>query len=35
MINYATQSWSRSYFLVTIGHVTLDALKKYVDNQGQ
>ena len=27
--------WSRSYFLVTTGQVTLDVLKKYVDNQGK
>jgi putative transposase len=26
--------WSRSYFLATTGQVTLDVLKKYVDNQG-
>jgi REP element-mobilizing transposase RayT len=26
--------WSRSYFLATTGQVTLDALKKYVENQG-
>ena len=27
--------WSRSYFLATTGQVTLDVLKKYVDNQGK
>jgi len=27
--------WSRSYFLATTGQVTLDILKRYVDNQGQ
>lgn len=27
--------WSRSYFLATTGQVTLDVLKRYVDNQGQ
>jgi len=27
--------WSRSYFLATTGQVTLDALKKYVENQGK
>lgn len=27
--------WSRSYFLATTGQVTLDQLKKYVDNQGE
>ncbi|NPE31956.1 IS200/IS605 family transposase, partial [Methanococcoides sp. SA1] len=27
--------WSRSYFLATTGQVTLDILKKYVDNQGK
>jgi len=27
--------WSRSYFLATTGQVTLDMLKKYVDNQGK
>ena len=27
--------WSRSYFLATTGQVTLDILKKYVDNQSQ
>ena len=27
--------WSRSYFLGTTGQVTLDVLKRYVDNQGQ
>jgi len=26
--------WSRSYFLATTGQVTLDVLKKYVDEQG-
>ena len=26
--------WSRSYFLATTGGVTLDILKKYVENQG-
>lgn len=26
--------WSPSYFLATTGQVTLDQLKKYVDNQG-
>ena len=26
--------WSRSYFLATTGQVTLEALKKYVENQG-
>ena len=26
--------WSRSYFLVTTGGVTIDILKKYVENQG-
>ena len=25
--------WSRSYFLATTGQVTLDQLKKYVENQ--
>lgn len=27
--------WSRSYFLATTGQVTLDILKKYVENQGK
>jgi putative transposase len=27
--------WSRSYFLATTGQVTLDQLKKYVENQGE
>lgn len=27
--------WSPSYFLATTGQVTLDQLKKYVDNQGK
>ena len=27
--------WSRSYFLATTGQVTLDQLKKYVENQGK
>jgi len=27
--------WSPSYFLATTGQVTLDQLKKYVENQGQ
>jgi len=27
--------WSRSYFLATTGQVTLEQLKKYVDNQGK
>ena len=27
--------WSNSYFLATTGQVTLDQLKKYVENQGQ
>ncbi|MBN1134479.1 MAG: IS200/IS605 family transposase [Methanosarcinaceae archaeon] len=27
--------WSRLYFLATTGQVTLDILKRYVDNQGQ
>jgi REP element-mobilizing transposase RayT len=27
--------WSRSYFLATTGQVTLDVLKKYVENQGK
>jgi putative transposase len=27
--------WSQSYFLATTGQVTLDTLKKYVDNQGK
>ncbi len=27
--------WSRSYFLATTGQVTLDILKKYVDEQGK
>jgi putative transposase len=27
--------WSRSYFLATTGQVTLDVLKRYVDNQGK
>jgi len=27
--------WSRSYFLTTTGQVTLDQLKKYVENQGE
>jgi putative transposase len=27
--------WSRSYFLATTGQVTLDALRKYVENQGE
>ena len=26
--------WSRSYFLATTGGVTLEVLKKYVENQG-
>jgi len=26
--------WSRSYFLATTGQVTLDVLKKYVEEQG-
>ena len=27
--------WSKSYFLATAGEVTLDMLKKYVQNQGK
>jgi putative transposase len=27
--------WSPSYFLATTGQVTLDALKRYVENQGK
>jgi len=27
--------WSRSYFLATTGQVTLDQLKKYVENQAE
>lgn len=27
--------WSRSYFLMTTGGVTLDILKKYVESQGK
>ena len=27
--------WSRSYFLMTTGGVTLDILKKYVESQGR
>jgi len=27
--------WSRSYFLATTGQVTLDVLKRYIDNQGK
>ena len=27
--------WSRSYFLATTGQVTLDVLKRYVENQGE
>ncbi len=27
--------WSRSYFLATTGQVTLDCLKKYVEDQGK
>jgi len=27
--------WSRSFFLVTTGGVTLEVLKKYVENQGK
>jgi putative transposase len=27
--------WSPSYFLATTGQVTLDVLKKYVENQGE
>ena len=27
--------WSRSYFLATTGQVTLDVLKKYIDDQGK
>ena len=27
--------WSRSYFIANTGQVTLDVLKKYVDNQGK
>lgn len=27
--------WSRSFFLATTGGVTLDVLKKYVENQGR
>jgi REP element-mobilizing transposase RayT len=27
--------WSSSYFLATTGQVTLDQLKKYVENQGE
>ncbi len=27
--------WSRSYFLATTGQVTLEQLKKYVENQGK
>lgn len=26
--------WSKSYFLATTGEVTLDVLKKYVEEQG-
>jgi putative transposase len=31
---WKNQFWSRSYFLATTGQVTLDQLKKYVENQG-
>ena len=27
--------WSKSYCLITTGQVTLDQLKKYVENQGE
>jgi putative transposase len=27
--------WSKSYCLITTGQVTLDQLKKYVENQGK
>jgi putative transposase len=27
--------WSRSYFIASTGQVTLDVLKKYVENQGK
>ena len=27
--------WSRSYFLTTTGQVTLEQIKKYIDNQGK
>ncbi|RLI76840.1 IS200/IS605 family transposase, partial [Archaeoglobales archaeon] len=27
--------WSPSYFLATSGQVTLDALKRYVESQGE
>jgi putative transposase len=32
---YDNAFWSPSYFLATSGQVTLDQLKKYVDNQGK
>lgn len=32
---YREAFWSRSYLLVTTGQVTLDVLKKYVENQGK
>jgi len=31
---YKEAFWSRSYLLATTGQVTLDVLKKYVENQG-
>ena len=27
--------WSRSYFIASVGQVTLDAIKKYVESQGK
>jgi putative transposase len=27
--------WSRSYFIATIGQVTLDILKKYIESQNE